>query len=409
MAGISKNNISAIKISFALLLQIFSANTMAQNERAQIPQVLNNSYFEVNLGFIQYPFSEIQVEEGYTFHAVQIPHAALRLIPAGYQFNKYLSAQISYMRPVLWVHYQYKNGLDESVFTRAVWMNVAGLTIKPSLPINTRFSIYGEGGLSIITRKGFNDEDNTPVVTNANYTTTLFGGGVKYHLNKNWGLMLNMVYSPENKKVKQPATSFYSAGFSYTLLPFSDEHLAEAARNGYIHPKQTIQIGITSNVFGYGVNNFVSEGKVPIFWAGEAEVQSGFSINYQRNIFYGAKAFSLDWGASLGIWRSNVNKEKFYTLSIYPVLKWTFLHTDPVDVYFFYTVAGPAYISRTMVDEKDLGKHFTFQDNMGTGFFFGENRNFNVEIKIGHYSNGDLFPGNEGVKIPLTLNLGYSF
>jgi hypothetical protein len=288
-------------------------------------------------------------------------------------------------------------------------MNIAGLAIKPSLPVRNNLSIYGEGGLSIITRKGFNGEDNTPVVTNANYATFLFGGGVKYQLNRNWGLMLNMVYSPEKTEVRQPATSFYSAGFSYKLLPFSKEQLDETANTGYIYPKQTIQVGFTSNVLGYGVNNFVSEGKVPIFWAGEAEVQYGLSFSYQRNIFHGAKVFSLDWGASVGFWRSNVNKEDFYTLSIYPVLKWTFLHTDPADIYFFYTVAGPSYISRIMVDDKDLGKHFTFQDNMGTGIFFGKHRSINAEIKIGHYSNGDLFPGNEGVKIPLTLNLGYSF
>jgi len=62
-----------------------------------------------------------------------------------------------------------------------------------------------------------------------------------------------------------------------------------------------------------------------------------------------------------------------------------------------------------MVDGKDLGEHFTFIDNMGTGLFFGERRNLNAEIEIGHYSNGDIFPGNEGVKIPLSLNIGFAF
>jgi len=400
-------NLSVISLSVFTFL--FSLNTFAQVDRAQIPSILNNSYFEVNIGYINYPFSATQVEEGFTFKSVQIPHAAVRIIPAGYEFNKYLSAQISYMRPVLWVHYNYTIGQENSEITRAVWMNVAGLTIKPSLPVSKRFSVYSEVGLSIITRKGFNSEDNIPVVTNANYASFLVGGGIKYHLNQNWGLMLNMIYSPENRNVKQPATSFYSAGFSYKLLPFSEVKLAETANTGYVYPKQTVQVGFTSNVLGYSVNNFFSEGKVPVFWAGEAEVQHGFSISYQRNIFHGTRIFSLDWGASIAFWKSNVNKENFYTLSIYPVLKWTFLHTKPADLYFFYTVAGPAYISKTTIDGKDMGEHFTFQDNMGTGIFLGERRSLNAEIKIGHYSNGDLFPGNEGVKIPLTLNIGYAF
>ena len=396
-------------ISFLLCLIIADAGIEAQDKRAQIPAVLNNSYFEVNTGYIYYPFNDKQLEDGYTLQSVDIPHAAVRLIPAGYEFNRYFSVQISYMRPVLWVRYTYSKDPDIKEVTRSVWMNVAGLTIKPTLPVSRHFSIYGEGGLSIVTRKGFNDDDSNPVITNANYSTYFFGGGMKYHINKNWGLMLSMVRSPENKISRQPATSFYSAGFSYKLLPFSEEHLEESVNSGYLFPEQVIQAGITSNVLGYGVNNFVSEGKIPVFWAGEAEVQYGLSINYQRNIFHGVKIFSLDWGASLSFWRTNVDRENFFTISVYPVLKWTLIHTRPADFYFFYSVAGPAYISRTTLDGKDMGEHFTFHDSMGTGIYFGEHRNLNTEVKIGHFSNGDLFPGNEGVKIPLSLNLGYCF
>jgi len=390
-------------------LVALSKYAVGQDDRTQLPSILNNSYFEVNIGSIHYPFNEIQVEDGYIFQSVQIPHAAVRIIPVGYEFNKYLSAQITYMRPVLWVRYTYKNSPADIEVTHSVWTNVAGLTIKPTLPVSNRFSLYGEGGLAIITRNGFEDNYKNPVVTDANYSTFMFGGGINYHINKNWSLILSMVYSPENTKVKQPATSFFSAGFAYKLLPFTEEQLAAGAKTGYIHPKQTIQIGFTSNVLGYGVNNFFSEGKVPVFWAGEAEVQSGISINYHRNIFHGARVFALDWGASISYWHTNVNKENFYTLSIYPILKFTFLHTRPADFYFFYTLAGPAYISKTMLDDKELGRHFTFQDNMGTGIYFGERRTLNADIKIGHYSNGDLFPHNEGVKIPLSLNIGYSF
>jgi hypothetical protein len=72
-------------------------------------------------------------------------------------------------------------------------------------------------------------------------------------------------------------------------------------------------------------------------------------------------------------------------------------------------VAGPTYISKTELDGKKLGAHFTFQDNMGTGVFFGENRNLNAEIRIGHYSNGNTHVNNDAVKIPLSFNVGYTF
>jgi opacity protein-like surface antigen len=395
--------------SLLLLFLLISLKVSAQNNRAQIPPLLHNTYFEVKVGYIQYPFGRKQVENGYTFQSVKIPHTAVNLAIMGYDFNKYLSAQISYMRPVLWVNYTYNTGSPESEMTRAVWMNVAGLTIKPNLPIGNHFSVFGEGGLAIITRKGFNDQDGIPIIKNANYATFMFGGGLKYQFNGKWGLILNAVHSPENTKAKQPATSLFSAGFSYKLLPFTEKQLERTAKAAYIFPGKMIQIGFTSNVLGYGVNNFFAEGKVPVFWGGEAEVRLGLSVSYQQNVFHGIRVFSLDWGANISYWQSNENKEKFFTLSLYPVLRWTFLRTKPADVYFYYVVAGPTYISKVTIDGKDLGKHFTFLDNMGSGIFFGKDRNLNAEVKIGHYSNGDIFPGNEGVKIPLSLNLGYTF
>ena len=75
-----------------------------------------------------------------------------------------------------------------------------------------------------------------------------------------------------------------------------------------------IQIGYTTNVLGYGVNDFVSK-DAHIFWGGAVQVEKGFSLNYQRNIFHTRKVFSLDWGAGVSYWKSKKNKEKFFTLS----------------------------------------------------------------------------------------------
>lgn len=381
----------------------------AQDERSQIPSFCNNFYFEVNIGYINYHFSAEQLEPAYTLNSIKIPHAAVRIMPVGYEFNKYLAIQLSYMRPVLWVHYTYSNGPDESEVTRAVWMNVSGLTVKPQLPLGNSYSVYGEGGMVIVTRNGFEDDYANPVVSNANYPALLLGGGLKYHINKTWMLMLGMVWTPENKAGKQPAVSFYSAGFCYKLHPLNQERIEKAAELGYVHPKQMIQVGLTSNILGYGVNNLLAEGTVPVFWGGEAEVAKGLSISYQRNFFHGASVLALDWGTNISFWQSNENKENFFTLSLYPILRATFLRTKSADIYLLYSIAGPTYMSRNIVDSKLLGMHFTFQDYIGIGTFFGSRRKLNIETKIGHYSNGDIFPVNEGVKVPLSLNFGYAF
>ena len=46
---------------------------------------------------------------------------------------------------------------------------------------------------------------------------------------------------------------------------------------------------------------------------------------------------------------------------------------------------------------------------MGLGAFLGKTRRMNVEIGVKHYSNGNIFTVNPGLKIPLTLTLGMAF
>ncbi|MGA9212349.1 acyloxyacyl hydrolase [Kaistella sp.] len=397
-----------ILVSFFLILN-------AQDNRSQIPVILQKSYFEVNAGSIDYSFSDQHLESGYTMNSVSVPHWAARIVLFGYDFNRYLSAQITYMRPVYWVRYNYTNhnkpiNQPNAVSgSGSVRMNIGALTLKPKLPVNDKLSVYGEAGLGIITRHGFVDKLGKSVVNDASYASVLLGLGIKYHLNDKWALQIQSNYTPENAKVKQPATSFIGTGFSYNFVPFTEERLQKTKELGYIYPKQWIQIGMTNNFMGYGINNAVSSKYLPIFWGGHAEVKNGLSIIYQRNIFHGAKVFALDWGINASGWETNVNNDKFFTLSIFPAFRLNYLHAKDFDAYFYYSVAAPTYISETILDGHKMGGKFTFMDNMGTGAFFGSKRNLNAELKIGHYSNGNIFTDNEAVKIPLSLSLGYAF
>lgn len=391
-------------------------NLSAQDERSQIPPLLQRSYFEVNLGYINYPFGAAQMEPGYTLESVNIPNMAVRLVLWGYDFNDYLAAQITYMRPVGWVKYRYTVDGNNVLDTKSVWTNVGGFTLKGKLPIGNKFSVYGEGGLGIITRAGFEDALGKPVVKDANFATFLFGAGLKYHINKKWALQLVSNYSPASAKRNQPSTSFIGTGFSYNFTPYTEKQIQKTADGGMIHPKQWLQVGYTSNLLGYGVNNFVSNKYFPIFWGGMAHVKLGLSLNYQRNVFHSAKFFALDWGINASVWQTtgmhgntNGQEEQFFTCSLFPVFRLNFLQTKLFDAYFYYTVAAPTFISKKIIDGYNTGENFTFMDNMGAGIFFGEDRKYNAELKIGHYSNGNIFPHNDAVKIPLSLNLGYVF
>lgn len=408
----------AKQVLILALLPVFfllaSQTLLAQDERSQIPLLLQRSYFEVTLGSINYPFGAEQLEPGYNLVGVTVPHTAVRLVLWGYNFNDYIAAQITYMRPVSWVKYAYSEGGEEQL--RSVWTNVGGFTMKARLPLGDKFSVYGEGGLGIITRAGFKDHQGNAVVKDKNFGTFLFGAGLKYHLTKKWALQLVGNYSPASEKHNQPYTSFVGGGFSYQFVPYTEKQLKKTADIGMIHPKQWLQLGFTSNALGYGVNNLVSNKYFPIFWGGMAHVRQGLSLNYQRNVFHSEKFFALDWGVNASVWQTTglhndtqLARENFFTLSIFPVFRLNFLHTDLFDAYFYYTVAAPTFISKTIIDGFDTGEKFTFMDNMGAGIFFGEDRRYNAELKIGHYSNGNIFPTNDAVKVPLSLNIGYVF
>ncbi len=216
-------------------------------------------------------------------------------------------------------------------------------------------------------------------------------------------------WSPVTGKINQPATIFFTAGAIYNVRRLTPEQVARNRDNQFIFPQNLVQLSYTSDVLGYGVNDFFANKFFPIFWGGDVQVNKGVSINYLRNIFHGRKVFSLDWGINFSYWKSKVKKEGFYTLSLFPLLRFTAFHFTKVDVYFDYSVAGPTFISKTEIDNTKTGKKFTFQDFMGMGTYVGKQRKINTEIRIGHYSNGDLFPDNNGIKVPLSFTMGYAF
>ena len=71
----------------------------------QYPQALANSYFEVNFGYIYYPFTAASLEPGYTVKKIDIPRNSLRIVLYGHNFNKHLATQVTYTRPLNWAEY----------------------------------------------------------------------------------------------------------------------------------------------------------------------------------------------------------------------------------------------------------------------------------------------------------------
>jgi hypothetical protein len=374
-----------------------------EDTRTQYPAFLRNSYFSVNLGYIDYAFSGRQLEPGLQASSISVPHVAARIGVFGHEFGPYFAAQLTYMRPVRYVTYVDINGDNTA---HHVFTHFGGMTLKARLPIANRVSIYGEGGLDITSRRGFSGTAG-PVVRDAHYASFVGGAGLEYRVSPTVDLTGGVTFSPSSPADEEPHAILVSGGFRYTMRPLPPERVEANRRSGFIFPLNLLQLEYSTDV-GYAINTFLSA-KVPVFWGGNVKVDQGVAVHYERNVFHTAKVFALDIGASAASWRSRQDHDRFQTLSVYPLFRFTLLRTKPVDGYFCYSLAGPTYISKLVIDGLDTGDHFTFQDFLGGGVFIGKNRNINAGVTINHYSNGNIFTHNAGVKIPITLTIGYSF
>lgn len=368
-----------------------------------MPPIFSESYLGLSVGWPNFPFTQDNLVNGFTAQKIESPNVAPRIF-IGHFLNPYLAAQISLMRPIQWVRF---SGVQYPNDNHTVWISLFGITLRPTLPISNKFSLYGDIGLGLISRHGFRIND-VSAINNAFISTLLTGGGITYALNQRWHLDLGISYALQNTKKEQPHIFYAYTGFYYLLSRDpSDKHYS---KEEYFFPLNFIQLGFfNNNLFYENLNKYVTEGGLPIFWDGKIKNKNGVYLMYERNFFHTDRTFSLEWGASISRYQTQQQGQLYYAISLFPALKVWIIRSKIVDFYFTYSVAGPSYISRDSLDHVDVGGHFIFQDFMGIGFFLGKKKNFNINLKIGHYSNGNLFPENAGIEVPLTIAVGFTF
>ena len=255
----------------------------------------------------------------------------------------------------------------------------------------------------MISRSGF-AIDEAPAVAHTRFGAPLVGAGLEYSVNPAWDVVAGAVVVP---KIGSPVV-LGSLGFRYNMRPLSAERVERAREGGFIFPKHLIQVAWVTNAFGYGLNNAVST-KAPVFWGGDVHVARGATVRYQRNVFHTRSRLALDAGVSASLFKSNAVGENFLAVSVYPLVRWTFLRTRAADAFVSYSIAGPSFLSKRFIDSDDTGSRFSFQDILGIGMFLSKSRSLFVQLDISHYSNGNIFSKNPGVKIPATITLGHGF
>jgi hypothetical protein len=406
-----------MKKNLLLILIIFiSFNNFSQVEvesKTKLTNFLSKSYYSINFGGIFYPFSNENLIDGYKTETFSRNWFSGRLL-LGHKLTDDLALQFGTMRPASWFKYDNVNNVG---YERSVWVNAWSLSLKKDFNLYKKTSFYAEAGIANLTRFGFSINDKV-VYEDAHYASLLYGFGVQHKLNDKWRLSLNGTFLPKSTKQNQPSISQVSLGFEYHLQQLDDEIAKEYALNDYFFPKNIFQVSYGTGAIGFGFNqffgmslpvgNFDSFG-IPIFWVGQVKAKHSFSLTYQRLAFRTEKIFSLDWGVSVTAFQSELKKENVFAFSIFPVMRFYLLRKKTFDFYANYSLIGPTFLTKSNIDGFESGPKITYQDTMGFGVFFGKKRKYNFELRIMHYSNGNIFTGNDGVAIPLQFTLGKTF
>lgn len=369
---------------------------------AQIPAAFNQSYVGFGVGYTDIPFNNSHLNNAFRAQSFTNPTVGLNVY-IGHFFNRYLAGQISLMRPIKWA---YANNINGNASKNSIWISLFGLTLRPTLPLSNRSSLYAQAGLGIISRHGFRF-NNQEAIPSSDIFTFLTGGGYTYAITPHWHLNLGVEYALARKNHHQPHMLYTYASFYYLIKKL---HLPATYPDHFIFHKNLIQAGgFSTSVFDPEVNKYFTVGYLPIFWTGDVKTKSGGWFIYERNIFHSHKYFSFDLGASFAFYHSALSNQSFQTFSIFPSIKLYIYRSPLADFYFTYAVAGPTYITDKTIDGINTGGHFTFQDLLGFGLFLGKQKNVNINFKIGHYSNGNLWPNNPGIQVPLVFSIGYAF
>ncbi|MGY5453510.1 acyloxyacyl hydrolase [Agarivorans sp. MS3-6] len=87
-----------------------------------------------------------------------------------------------------------------------------------------------------------------------------------------------------------------------------------------------------------------------------------------------------------------------YTISVSEKRQW-----------FFQVGAGPSVMSSVQLGNQVQGSRFLFNDWIGVGVKFGEEKDWELNMSWRHLSNANLTPPNPGFDVPLTFTLGHKF
>ncbi|OGO95625.1 MAG: hypothetical protein A3F41_00595 [Coxiella sp. RIFCSPHIGHO2_12_FULL_44_14] len=195
---------------------------------------------------------------------------------------------------------------------------------------------------------------------------------------------------------------YKSIGFSAILCILSST--IALSNHEYDFQKNLVSLGFYDKSV---LPNNIPRPPHPLFWKSQLKADEGLNLTYERNVFHTQKYFSVNLGTSFSWW--NTHSQAQLALSgFFDLYIWIF-RTTTFSPYISWSVGGPTLLSRRWLNGVNLGSHLIFQDFLGIGVKLGKQHVVDVNLKMYHYSNGDLFVHNNGFDVPVVLSIDYLF
>ena len=389
-------------------------DSAAASARRDYP-FLSRSYVQVVLGGIAY--NDRSLPDGYVAGRYS-PNPFSGRLSIGTYLTDGLALQYGTLRAAAWQKF---HDINDTPYDRTAWVNLWMLTLRQRLRLGGRLSAVVEGGLANVTRRGFEWGDRDVVLPNVRYLSPVGGLHLSYALDARWDLLASVTLTPRHRGTGVAAIGHYGLGAQLNFRRLVPRAASEAA--GHFFPERTLRVGYGTAAIGFAVNELLSmqletagEKKVglPVFWRGDVEARHTLQVGYERQLYRGRKVFALGWGASATAFQTVRTRQWVGAASVYPVLNFYFLRRRAVQPYVTWSVIGPTFLTHADLEGADpedntTGPRITYQDFIGLGAHLGADGRHNVEAKIEHYSNGNIFNDNAGVAVPVVFSYGWNW
>ncbi len=150
--------------------------------------------------------------------------------------------------------------------------------------------------------------------------------------------------------------------------------------------------------------------------------QNNWSVSLDYNFYRferSARQHILIGASYTYIGSNSATDDNMYAVSIYPQLSlfpeqgsWAYsIAPSWAEPFFYFRALGPSYISSNKLGDRQQSNNFSFQAQIGVGAIIKTRNNTEAIIALSwkHFSNANLFDSNDGIDLPVVLNIGIKF